>query len=320
MRLFKQIIVMAVVIMATLGCEKIENPSRTSSSLRFRVDVENREIVTKALGNGPEYFYLFGWYRGGNEHGAAGISYYTSSKGAQNWEKYTLRDNGDYVVEGGSTVEDNPEWHKAQFKWEEGTVLSKFWACTNWGTSLPNLQATAHGGADEEDLFKVSYLSYDKMLDAAQQTDFMIAYSRQSQTDVVVDDILRLTFKHTLSKITFVDKSGGEISSLKVGGTYESGNLEYTSAGVITWSQGGNPWRPKTMTGGNGSMYLIPQTFSAENPLEITIELKDGTTKSKKIESAAWEAGYEYTYNLNVTKTKAGEGIFSVECISESGY
>ncbi|MCF0178462.1 MAG: fimbrillin family protein, partial [Bacteroidales bacterium] len=274
---------------------------------------------------GPDYFYLFGWYRNGNDQGPWGIKSYDTP-----WRKYTLRENGDYVIEGGETVEDNPEWRIAQYGWEAGSVISRFWVCTNWGSSCPNLQATGHEGADEQAKFQVGYLTYNSgeidILDASKQSDYMVAYGTKTQGTSVEDDILHLHFYHTLAKITFVDKTNGKIASLKLGGTYNGGSLTVSTHGVSEWFNLADTYRVKTLTGGNGSMYLMPQTATTTAPITITIVLQDGSEKTKSLNDVDWQVGYEYTYGLNLATsvaTKASEadyGDFVIECISENKY
>ena len=58
MRFIRNITLMASMILAMVGCEKMETPSKQSNALKFRVTVEK----TKANDNsdpGPDYFYLF---------------------------------------------------------------------------------------------------------------------------------------------------------------------------------------------------------------------------------------------------------------------
>ena len=313
-------------VLAAVGCEKINQPS--SKSLKFHVDVENMGVGTKAGGSGPSEFYMLGRYIGQYNNPA----FYPDFGSTDPYlKKYSLDQVGDYVIEGGTTVEDNPEWCLNK--------KSSFWACTAWGVALPDVAETVNYTIYQKDSFKANVMysgtlgeiTYD-MTDASNQTDYMVAYSEMTQGETIEDDILHLHFYHTLSKINFVDKTNGQIKSLKVDRTYNGGKVSVSKNGESTWQITDDTFVTKTISSFNESMYLIPQgTASKKHTINITAILDDNSERLISID-VAWLAGYEYTYGLNLAtngdansgvatkSSNLGDSDFFIECISEKKY
>ncbi|MCF0187842.1 MAG: hypothetical protein HUJ98_15310, partial [Bacteroidaceae bacterium] len=209
----------------------------------------------------------------------------------------------------------NPQW-KTDKK-------SSFWACTDWGGSLPNISEHVNYDVFRKDTI-TAYVNYtnNHMTDASQQSDFMFAYSEKTQGETVEDDILHLHFFHTLSKINFVDNTvDSQINSLKIVGSYNVGKVYVDKNSSVSWDDLSDTDKTMTISSFDQSMYLIPQTGT----ITITAVMQDNTEKTKTV-NVAWQAGFEYTYRLNLASTeqatKAGnsDDCLTIECISEKKY
>ena len=161
-------------------------------------------------------------------------------------------------------------------------------------------------------------ITYTVQKSVESQEDLLVAMA----TDVICDgkNAPQLTFNHALAAIRFELgdlPASCTVKNVEISGVFNKGDLSsFESPAWSNQSIDGSGTNTYTITDLNNVMFLMPQTFTDDAQIKLTLnddsyyiaKLKDGTNTS-------WQAGHQYTYKLSVNKVT---GTFNFEVTSST--
>ena len=150
------------------------------------------------------------------------------------------------------------------------------------------------------------------------QKDLLLAFAKDVKCDG--KNAPQLTFNHALAAIRFELgdlPASCTVKNVEISGVFNKGDLSsFESPAWSNQSIDGSGTNTYTITDLNNVMFLMPQTFTDDAQIKLTLnddsyyiaKLKDGTNTS-------WQAGHQYTYKLSVNKVT---GTFNFEVTSST--
>ena len=151
------------------------------------------------------------------------------------------------------------------------------------------------------------------------QKDLLLAFAKDVKCDGK-NAPNPLTFNHALAAIKFEKgdlPASCTVKNVEISGVKNKGDLSsFESPEWSNQSIDGSGTNTYTITDLNNVMFLMPQTFTDDAQIKLTLnddsyyiaKLKDGTNTS-------WQAGHQYTYKLSVNKVT---GTFNFEVTSST--